>query len=150
MVDRVCRHVMVPSPPCENRRADRPLLGTVETCGVVDASGNFSRDSNVGGGLCWSMLAVTRRFAQPQRGGYWKRRCILGHAPIGEYFLRFNIDEPTKCPCGCAPIQTRRHILNNCSHSRFPYSQDWYLPTLIKFLKRYPLSFSSPPRTGVG
>ena len=51
MGERVCRRVMVPSPPCENRWADRPLLGTVETLRVVGASGNFSKDSR---SLHWS------------------------------------------------------------------------------------------------
>ncbi len=31
-------------------------------------------------------------------------RAILGHAPIGEYFARFNIDEPHGCSCDpCGP-----------------------------------------------
>ncbi len=31
----------------------------------------------------------------------WARmtRAVLGHAPIGEYFARFNIDEPHGCSC---------------------------------------------------
>ena len=40
-------------------------------------------------------------------------RAITGHAPTGEYRLRFFPDQPFHCPCG-APIQTRDHILHEC------------------------------------
>ena len=47
--------------------------------------------------------SLTARFA----------RCVLNHAPIGAYYQRFNMDEPTTCVCGTA-LETRTHILNQC------------------------------------
>jgi len=42
-------------------------------------------------------------------------RCVTGHAPIGEYCSRFNIDRPVNCDCGFGVLETRRHILGQCS-----------------------------------
>ena len=42
-------------------------------------------------------------------------RAITNHAPIGEYHLRFFPNEDFKCPCGSYPIETRRHILHECT-----------------------------------
>ena len=42
-------------------------------------------------------------------------RAITNHAPIGEYRLRFFPREEFKCPCGMYSIESRRHILHNCS-----------------------------------
>ena len=42
-------------------------------------------------------------------------RAITNHAPIGEYRLRFFPREEFKCPCSMYPIESRRHILHNCS-----------------------------------
>ena len=41
-------------------------------------------------------------------------RAIINHAPIGEYRLRFFLNEEFKCPCGVYPIKSRRHILHEC------------------------------------
>ena len=38
-------------------------------------------------------------------------RLITNHAPIGKYRKRFFPNEPTSCPCGQAPLETRDHIL---------------------------------------
>ncbi|KAH7306048.1 hypothetical protein B0J17DRAFT_588099, partial [Rhizoctonia solani] len=38
-----------------------------------------------------------------------------GHSFIGEYYRRFVPLESPECPCGEAPIQTRDHILIDCS-----------------------------------
>jgi ribonuclease HI len=40
-------------------------------------------------------------------------QCRSGHAFVGEYYERHNIDEPTDCLCG-AEFQTREHILQEC------------------------------------
>jgi len=42
-------------------------------------------------------------------------RAITNHAPIGEYCLRFVPNEDFKCPCGNYPIESRRHILHECT-----------------------------------
>ena len=42
-------------------------------------------------------------------------RAITNHAPIGEYRLRFFPREEFKCPCSVYPIESRRHILHDCS-----------------------------------
>ena len=42
-------------------------------------------------------------------------RAITNHAPIGEYRLRFFPNEEFKCPCGNYPIESRRHILHECT-----------------------------------
>ena len=40
-------------------------------------------------------------------------QCRTGHAFMGEYYVRHNIDEPVGCSCG-AELQTREHILSEC------------------------------------
>ena len=42
-------------------------------------------------------------------------RAITNHAPIGEYRLRFFPNRDFKCPCNNYPIESRRHILHECS-----------------------------------
>jgi len=39
-------------------------------------------------------------------------RAITNHVPIGEYRLRFFLNEEFKCLCGVYPIKSRRHILH--------------------------------------
>ena len=41
-------------------------------------------------------------------------RAITNHALIGEYKLRFFLNEEFKCLCGTYPIESRRHILHDC------------------------------------
>jgi hypothetical protein len=60
------------------------------------------------GGPFLSESSSTRMFAR-------FCRCITGHAPIGEYRSRFNIDGPVNCDCGLGILETRRHILGQCS-----------------------------------
>jgi hypothetical protein len=42
-------------------------------------------------------------------------RCTMGHAPIGEYRSCFSIDRPVNCDCGLDILETRQHILGQCS-----------------------------------
>ena len=42
-------------------------------------------------------------------------RAIMNHAPIGEYRLRFFPNEDFKYPCRNYPIESRRHILHDCT-----------------------------------
>jgi len=41
-------------------------------------------------------------------------RAIVNHTPIREYRLHFFPREEFSCPCGCYPIESRRHILHEC------------------------------------
>ena len=41
-------------------------------------------------------------------------RAITNHAPIGEYRLRFFLNEEFKCLCSLYPIKLRQHILHQC------------------------------------
>ena len=65
-------------------------------------------------------------------------RAITGHAPIGEYYARFNIPESHRCACGC--FGSRDHILNSCRvyrHKRHPASPE----VLVDFLNANSLAF---------
>jgi len=42
-------------------------------------------------------------------------QCRTGHAHIGSYYRRFIAEENTECPCGEATVQTRDHILRECT-----------------------------------
>jgi len=48
-------------------------------------------------------------------------RAITNHAPISEYHLRFFPREDFACPCALYPIETRRHILHECTR----YNNYW-------------------------
>jgi ribonuclease HI len=39
---------------------------------------------------------------------------ITGHAFFGKYYQRFRPSDPTACPCGQTPLQTREHIICEC------------------------------------
>ena len=83
-------------------------------------------------------------------------RSLLNHAPIGEYYQRFNIpDTLSECPCGVDP-QTRDHIFVDCPcfgkvngeivdaldvKVAFRHVPE-ELPQLIEFLTEQPLAFS--------
>ena len=73
-------------------------------------------------------------------------RCILSHAPLGEYYERFNIDAPHACRCG--QFQTRRHLLQFCEECTLrPYrGLPRYYETLITFLEENPWAFSFADR----
>ncbi|KAJ8082525.1 hypothetical protein PM082_008380 [Marasmius tenuissimus] len=78
-------------------------------------------------------------------------RCILGHAPIGEYYQRFNIQADLSCLCGVEP-GTRAHVLYRCSELERGASLN-RLPGLIAYLKANPRAFAFPSQAeaeGVG
>ena len=71
----------------------------------------------------------------------WVTRLITNHASIGEYRKRF-FNEPTSCPCGQAPLETRDHILYDCEC----YQQLWNpkrdsLKDVLTFLDHNPGAF---------
>jgi len=70
-------------------------------------------------------------------------RAITNHAPIREYRLRFFPKEEFKCLCGVYPIESRRHILHDCSR----FNGYWNprrdsLSHFVMFLKTNPNVFT--------
>jgi len=70
-------------------------------------------------------------------------RAITNHAPIREYRLRFFPRKEFKCLCGMYPIESRRHILHNCSR----FNSYWNprrdsLSHFVMFLKTNPNVFA--------
>jgi len=71
-------------------------------------------------------------------------RSILGHAPIGSYFQRFNIDESHRCECG-VPLQTRDHIFVACRKHKLLHGDrrvPKYIMELWYFLDTNPKAFT--------
>ncbi|PPR08029.1 hypothetical protein CVT24_010870, partial [Panaeolus cyanescens] len=70
-------------------------------------------------------------------------RAIMGHAPIGEYYHRFNIPESTRCVCG--RFGSRDHILGSCRKFKFHAGYPYYIWDLDGFLfaNRRAFSFSA-------
>ena len=72
----------------------------------------------------------------------------MAHAPIGEYYSRFNIDESTDCRCG--EFQTRDHLLHQCDLCILPITgRIQYLPGLAAFLEENPWALSFADRGAV-
>ena len=76
-------------------------------------------------------------------------RAILNHAPISDYYRRFNIPETHSCPCG-AERQSREHIFTRCSWLDTNRGTPRLLKELIGFLQRNPLAFGfKSPSEGI-
>ena len=112
-----------------------------------DTKGNTLKPSYLAGGTWLSQV----KGANPSLVARMTRS-ILGHAPIGDYFRRFNIDEPHGCSCDPAVLEMRDHLLYHCPRRAddAPSGRDWLLPTLVKYLKAHPWAFASGAREGVG
>ena len=70
-------------------------------------------------------------------------RAITNHAPIGEYHLKFFLNEDFSCLCGLYPIETRRYIL----HKYRRFNEYWNprrdsITHFIQFLERNLRAFS--------
>ena len=70
-------------------------------------------------------------------------RAITNHAPIREYRLRFFPRDEFKCLCGVYPIESRRHILHDCTR----FNGYWNprrdsLSHFVMFLKANPNTFA--------
>ncbi len=107
-----------------------------------DTKGNTLKPSSLSGGT-W--LSAVKR--EPPALVARMTRAVLGHAPIGEYFARFNIDEPHGCSCDPAVLQTRDHLLYQCPRRQdwVPHDRRWLLPTLVKYLKAHPWPLRPKP-----
>jgi len=70
-------------------------------------------------------------------------RAITNHAPIGEYRLRFFLNEEFKCPCDNYPIKSRRHILYDCMRfNGYWNSRRDSLSHFVMFLTANPNAFA--------
>ena len=84
-------------------------------------------------------------------------RAVLNHAPIGEYYRRFNIPghDTHECECG-HPTQTRRHIFTHCGVLETLDRIPRFLREFVGFLMENPPAFSfgfqyrHPPPVGIG
>ena len=84
-------------------------------------------------------------------------RLVLNHAPIGEYYRRFNIPghDTHECECG-HPTQTRRHIFTHCGVLETLDRIPRFLREFVGFLMENPPAFSfgfqyrHPPPVGIG
>ena len=70
-------------------------------------------------------------------------RAITNHAPIGEYCLKFFLNEDFSCLCSLYPIETRQHILHECRR----FNKYWNprrdsIAHFIEFLERNLRAFS--------
>ncbi|QRV95516.1 Reverse transcriptase from mobile element jockey protein [Ceratobasidium sp. AG-Ba] len=63
----------------------------------------------------WKLHAFHKAVRNDRRNHCRLIQIILGHGFFGEYYDRFNIDEPAECPCGDAPIQTIAHVIKHCT-----------------------------------
>ena len=61
-------------------------------------------------GGAWSLFLTSGSNSMTARAC----RVTIGHAPMGEYHLRFHPGELTHCWCPPQPLQTRDHILHIC------------------------------------
>ena len=70
-------------------------------------------------------------------------RAITNHALIGEYRLRFFLNEEFKCLCRVYPIESRRHILYECrGFNGYWNSRQNSLSHFVMFLKANPNAFT--------
>ena len=70
-------------------------------------------------------------------------RAITNHALIGEYWLRFFPNKEFKCPCRNYPIESRRHILHDCTrHNGYWNPRRDSLSHFVMFLIANPKAFA--------
>ena len=63
-------------------------------------------------------------------------KAINNHTPIGEYRLRFFSREEFKCPCSLYLIESRHHILHECSRfNSYWNSRRDFLSHFVMFLE---------------
>jgi hypothetical protein len=77
-------------------------------------------------------------------------RAILDHAPISDYYCRFNIPEAHSCLCGAAR-QSRKHLFTRCPDLDTNRRTPKLLNKLIRYLQKNPTVFGfKPPSEGIG
>jgi len=104
---------------------------------LLDDNSNTIKPSYVKGGL-W-----LQAFGQSNSLCMHATRALTNHAPIGEYRLRFFYREEFKYPCSVYSIESRRHILHDCSR----FNGYWNprrnsLSHFVMFLKTNPNVFA--------
>jgi hypothetical protein len=68
-------------------------------------------------------------------------RCVINHAPLWVYWMRFNIAGPVACDCPLdVPVQTRDHVLRVCPRYKWEKHRLWVrqLPQLVALLNGNP------------
>ncbi|TFK16361.1 hypothetical protein FA15DRAFT_607482, partial [Coprinopsis marcescibilis] len=98
-------------------------------------------------GGTWLSVTATESLATKAR----MSQCILGHAPLGEYRARFNIDGEIQCRCGTF-IETRAHLFGRCSFTQHSKTDSpRCLGELMDFLWANPRTFAfEAPSEGIG
>ena len=76
---------------------------------LLDDNNNIIEPSYVKGGLWLKVFGHSNSLC------VYATRVITNHAPIGEYRLKFFPREEFKYPCSLYPIESRHHILHECS-----------------------------------
>ena len=76
---------------------------------LLDDDNNTIKPSYVKGGS-W-----LKTFSHSNSLCAYATRAIMNHTPIGKYRLRFFPREEFKCLCSLYPIESRHHILHECS-----------------------------------
>ena len=141
------------------------------TDSALDAWATMARDREYLGSQFLTLRDPKGKPVRPSyaNGGTWLRyvnddnalcarftRAVLNHAPIGEYYRRFNIPghETHECECGC-PMQTRHHIFTQCGVLETQDRDPRFIRELVGFLVDNPIAFAfgfqyAPPREGDG
>ena len=104
----------------------------------------------------WAELPLSPAQLSPAKSLLSVCRGILNHAPMGEYYHRFNIPghETHECECGC-PMQTQHHILIQCgvldNLDRTPHFLHEFIGFLVDNPKAFAFGFQyTHPREGDG
>ena len=84
---------------------------------LVDSDNNIIEPTYVKEGLWLKMFGHSNLLCTHAT------RAIINHALIREYQLRFFPNEEFKCPCRNYPIESRRHILHECTR----FNEYWNL-----------------------
>jgi hypothetical protein len=141
------------------------------TDSALDAWTTMSKDREYLGSQFLTLRDPKGKPVRPSyaNGGTWLRyvnddnalcarftRVVLNHAPIGEYYRRFNIHghDTHECECGC-PMQTRHHIFTQCGVLDTQDRDPRFILELVGFLVDNPIAFAfgfqyAPPREGDG
>ena len=79
-------------------------------------SGQRARSDFLQANKLTPQICPTRRMRELSRETFSRIfQCRTGHAHIGSYYRQFIVEESTECPCGEAVVQTREHILRECT-----------------------------------
>jgi len=112
---------------------------------LVGANGKPLKPTSSKGGA-WSLFLASGSNMLTARAC----RATVGHAPIGEYRLRFHPGELTSCWCPPWPLQTRDHILRVCPRATRPDDREppFSQIEVLEFCSLNDWVFDFPPPEG--